>query len=112
MHEDCARYALANCPFLKNSKQKYHVKAPDNTCPIETVRTQRSDTVCLLRTKGFKVVDYRQRKFIFANRWDHVEHWHDGERVPDPPGWSTLDLLNRNGVLDSNISAAWFDEMR
>jgi hypothetical protein len=104
MHEECARYAIQVCPFLSNQDMKYRKKYSEDTTfftgTIPGTATTRSETQLLMRTNGYKPVWWRNHAYVLANRWDYLEHWLDGKRVPDPAGMSLHDPYFMGGVFD------------
>jgi len=100
MHERCARYSLAVCPFLANSEMKYRKKYDEHTVLTVGVDPERDGTQCLLRTNGAKPVLFQGQVFILCNRWDYIEHWRNGEIVPTPHGFTVEELREAVGAFD------------
>jgi hypothetical protein len=100
MHEECARYSMKVCPFLANQDMKYRKKYDEDTTLNVGVAPERNETQCLMRTNGFKPIFLNGQVFIFCNRWDHIEHWRNGQRVSDPQGYSLADLSIVVGACD------------
>jgi hypothetical protein len=84
MHEECARYSFAVCPFIA-AKKEYSQIVPK--CPHHVVQslvsTERPKRMGILRCGGFQAVRIRESVLIQAIRMGVVE-WEE-EKFVTPP---------------------------
>lgn len=78
-HEDCARYAMAVCPYLRNEHATYRDKTKSMADPTLNVRKDelmspvRPPRMGLFKTRSFEMMRIGQQIIARATAWKSVE---------------------------------------
>jgi hypothetical protein len=89
MHQACAEYALAVCPFLAAPKFAYRKSAPEiaglDVHVNEQMSTERPAYFGLAVTSGYKVHLYGGEYVIRPDMYVYTEWWKDGVKLEKEP---------------------------
>jgi hypothetical protein len=81
MHEECARYALAVCPFLAGDRQYSGRELPGGATVVKGVSRQVPDRIALMQTRSYSLVRVSGVRQVRAEAFTKVEWFEHGSPV-------------------------------